>query len=164
MKKEKNIKPKKRRFKNEKEANGFTFVETLAVLAVGAVLAAGAGISGVKIVEQARNTSAKESISQFKAALQSYYIDCGQFPTTQQGLEALWTKPVLVPVPENWNGPYLDEEVKSDPWGSEFIYMEGRNALLPIDAPLNMPFIILSYGANKTEGGEGNDKDIVSWK
>lgn len=165
MKNRKNIvKQKKRRQKNEKKENGFTFVETLAVLAVGAVLAAGAGISGVKIVEQARKTSAKESICQFKAALQSYYIDCGQFPSSQQGLEALWSKPVLIPVPENWNGPYLDHELYSDPWGAEFIYLEGQNIIQAHEAPLNLPFVILSYGEDKAEGGDGNDKDIVSWK
>src|SRR5574344_2304601 len=157
MKKEKNANPKKRWFKNEKEANGFTFVETLAVLAVGAVLAAGAGISGAKIVEQARNTSAKESISQFKAALQSYYIDCGQFPTTQQGLEALWTKPVLVPVPQNWNGPYLDHELQADPWGAEYVYTAKGSAAFPEDAVSGLPFVIISYGADRVAGGDGND-------
>lgn len=159
-----NLRKKQWRCKSNENNGGFTFVETLAVLAVGAVLAAGAGLSGIHIVKQAKKISAKESIGQFKAALQSYYIDCGSFPTSQQGLEALWTKPVLVPVPKNWSGPYLDHELISDPWGSEYFYNEGKSVSLPNEAPQNLPYVIISYGEDKEEGGEGDEEDIVSWK
>lgn len=157
-------KSKHKRRKNNERENGFTFVETLAVLAVGAVLTAGAGVSAVKLIELGRKTAARESIGQFKAALQSYYIDCGQFPSSQQGLEALWQKPVLVPVPQNWNGPYLDHEVQSDPWGSDYVYTTKGSATFPEDTVSGLPFVIVCYGADGVEGGDGNDADIFSWK
>src|SRR5574344_341036 len=146
-----------RRKKSDGKESGFTFVETLAVLAVGAVLTAGAGVSAVRLIELARKTAARESIGQFKAALQSYYIDCGQFPTSQQGLEALWQKPVLVPVPQNWNGPYLDHELQADPWGAEYVYTAKGSAAFPEDAVSGLPFVIISYGADRVAGGDGND-------
>ena len=158
------MKRERRKRKNDGKEDGFTFVETLAVLAVAAVLAAGAGISAVHVIQFARETAARESIGQFKAALQSYYIDCGRFPTTQQGLEALWQKPVLVPVPESWNGPYLDRELQTDPWGADYVYFAKGSASFPTDAVEGLPFAIISYGADGVEGGTGNDADIFSWK
>ena len=77
---------------------GFTFVETLAVLAVTAILASQAGVAAHALMHRARVAGAKTQIEQFKIALQSYYVDCGRFPTDEQGLAALWQKPVLVSV------------------------------------------------------------------
>ena len=156
------------RMKNEKQKNernaGFTFVETLASLAVGAVLAAGVGISASHVMELARKTSATQTIAQYKMALESYYIDCGRFPTTQQGLEALWSKPVLVPIPKDWNGPYVDKEIAEDPWGNDYVYVYKSDSAYPSSAPSGLPFVIMSYGADGLSGGEGSDADIVSWK
>lgn len=155
---------KRRNKKHEERNEGFTFIETLAVLAVGAVLAAGAGVSAMHIVELARTTAAKESVSQFKVALQSYYIDCGQFPSSQQGLEALWEKPILVPVPSNWNGPYLDKQLQSDPWGTDYVYLAKGSASFPTGTAEGLPFVIISYGADGVVGGSGKNADITSWQ
>lgn len=146
-----------------KKDGGFTFVETLAVIAVTAVLASGTLVSASRLVSLARRTSARTQIEQYRSALQTYFLDCGQFPTTEQGLEALWEKPVLYPVPERWNGPYIDRAVSTDPWGTDYAYIAG-GAALPVGTPGGLPFVIISYGADKTSGGEGNDEDIVSWK
>lgn len=154
-----------RRKKNDEDRNsGFTFVETLAVLTVGAVLAAGAGVSAVHLIDFAKKTAARETIAQYKAALQSYYIDCGRFPSVQQGLEALWQKPVLVPVPSEWNGPYVDHELHSDPWGAEYVYLTKESASFPQGTAEGLPFVIISYGADKVAGGDGSNEDVVSWK
>ncbi len=152
----------KRRSIDEKDS-GFTFVETLAVLAIMALLTAGAGVSTMQIMEHARKTEAKEEISSYKAALQSYYVDCGNFPTSSQGLEALWSKPLLMPVPENWNGPYLDRQVQRDPWGNEYVYMNKDNSVFPETAPEGLPFVIVSYGSDGMQGGSGKNADINSW-
>lgn len=146
------------------KAEGFTFVETLSVLAIGAVLAAGSTVSANKLINVARKTSAKNQIEQFSSALQSYFLDCGCFPTTEQGIEALWEKPALFPVPENWNGPYLNRKPGADPWGSNFEYIGGEGAAMPSEVPPNMPFVLISYGADREKGGEGNGSDIVSWE
>lgn len=148
--------------KDEKNS-GFTFVETLAVLAIMALLTAGAGVSTIQIVDQARRTEAKEEIASFKSALQSYYVDCGSFPTAAQGLEALWSKPVLVPVSENWNGPYLDRQVQRDPWGNEYVYLQRESSIMPEEAPQGLPFVLISYGGDGVPGGNGRNMDINSW-
>lgn len=147
---------------NRKE-DGFTFVETLAVLAVSTVLAAGAGISASKCIEIAKSTAARNQIEQFKVSLQAYYLDCGSFPTEEQGLESLWQKPVLYPVPENWNGPYVARKIPCDPWGTDFTYMPGANSAVPDGTPENIPFVIISYGSDKKEGGSGTAEDVISW-
>jgi len=148
----------------KKKADGFTFVETLAVLAIGAVLTAGSVVSTSKMIGMAKKTAAKSQISQLSYALQCYFLDCNRFPTSEQGLNALWEKPDLYPVPEVWNGPYLDKKLCEDPWGNEYVYLSSESGVIPSDVPKNLPFVIKSYGADKQEGGEGENKDIVSWE
>lgn len=157
-----------KRFMNEKrkfkKSDGFTFIETMSVLAIGGILAAGTTISGTKLIEKARQTSAKNQIEQYSAALQSYFLDCGTFPTTEQGLFALWEKPDLYPIPEEWNGPYIERKPSQDPWGTDFEYINSEDSALPSEIPTHLPFVLISFGADKKEGGEGNAKDICSWQ
>ncbi|MCR5063520.1 MAG: type II secretion system major pseudopilin GspG [Treponema sp.] len=147
-----------------KRAEGFTFVETMAVLAIGAVLSAGSIVSASRLVAMARKNSAKNQISQFSSALQTYFLDCGRFPTTEQGIRSLWEKPVLYPVPENWNGPYIDREPGKDPWGHDFEYISAESSALPSEVPAGLPFVLISYGSDGQLGGENEGVDIVSWK
>ena len=146
----------------------FTFVETLAVLAITAVLTAGCTVSISKFVSLAKKTSARNQIEQFGAALQSYFLDCGRFPTTEQGLDALWEKPVLYPIPENWNGPYLDRKPGNDPWGTDYKYLSSESSIMPSEVPEKLPFVIFSCGPDGREENSGWEKggsdDICSWK
>lgn len=146
------------------ESDGFTFIETLAVLAIGTILSAGCFFSATKLISIAKRSSAESQINQFSSALQIYFLECGRFPTTEQGLSALWEKPVLHPVPENWNGPYLDHKPQSDPWGTNYKYISSESSPLPTEAPKNLPFVLISYGADKISGGEGENHDICSWE
>ena len=146
------------------KAEGFTYVETVAVIAIGAVLTAGSFFSASKLIESARKTAAKAQIEQFSCALQSYFLDCGRFPTTEQGLSALWEKPVLYPIPEDWNGPYLERKPGNDPWGTDFKYLSAESSPLPSEIPANLPFVLFSYGSDKKEDGQGEANDICSWK
>ena len=150
--------------KQNKQNQAFTFVETLAVLAIMAVLAAGCTVSVARIVENAKKTSARNQIEQYSAALQTYYLDCGRFPTTEQGLLALWQKPVFYPVPENWNGPYLERRPGKDPWGTDFEYISAESSVMPAEVPANLPYVLICYGADKEKGGKANGADIVSWE
>lgn len=145
-------------------SDGFTFVETLAVLAIGAVITAGSMISVTKLISQAKRTAARSQINQFGSALQCYFLDCGRFPTSEQGLSALWEKPELYPVPSGWNGPYLDKLPGKDPWGIDYCYLSGESSILPSEVPANIPFVLISYGADGISGGDGENADIVSWK
>ncbi|MCR4822054.1 MAG: type II secretion system major pseudopilin GspG [Treponema sp.] len=149
--------------KKKKDA-GFTFVETLAVLAVTAILTSQVGISAHKIIQKARVSAARTQIEQLKLSLQNYFSDCGRFPTEEQGLKALWEEPDLYPLAENWQGPYMDRKMFQDPWGSQFLYVNGESPVTKVDLPKGLPFGIVSYGADKRSGGEGNDKDIFSWE
>ena len=150
--------------KHEKPNQAFTFVETLAVLAITAVLTAGCTVSIAKIVQLAKKTSARNQIEQFSAALQSYFLDCGCFPTTEQGLGALWEKPILYPIPENWDGPYVERKPGKDPWGTDFEYLSAQSSVMPSEVPENLPYVLISYGSDKQKGGKENGIDIVSWE
>ena len=151
--------------KNKKESQaGFTFIETLAVLAVGAILTAGAGAAATKLISYGRTCSAKSQIESFKAALASYYIDCGTYPSDSQGLNALFTKPDMYPVPALWNGPYLDKEIPVDPWGHPYEYYSRGGGLMPSEAPEALPFVLICRGSDGLAGGKGEAQDIFSWK
>lgn len=158
---EKKVYEKKKKSNN---SQGFTFVETLAVLSIGAVLAAGSTVAVSRYISIAKETSARNQIAQYSAALQTYFLDCGCFPTTEQGIMALWEKPVFYPVPENWKGPYLDRLPGKDPWGNDFEYLSSESSVMPPEVPENMPYILRSFGADKEKGGDGHGTDILSWK
>lgn len=134
---------------------GFTFIETLIVLAITVILSAGIGIPALRHIETAKRTAAKGQIETFRIALQTYYLDCGSYPNGAQGLEALYKKPVISPVPDNWNGPYLDRKIPNDPWAYQYQYRT--------PGPDGLPYSIESYGNDNQEGGNGNDADICSW-
>ena len=161
QKEKKNEKTEK---KNQRWNQAFTFVETLAVLAITAVLTAGCTVSIAKFVALAKKTSARNQIEEYGAALQAYFLDCGRFPTTEQGLGALWEKPILYPVPENWEGPYLERKPGKDPWGTDFEYISSESSLMPSEVPENLPYVLICYGADKEKGGKAGGADIVSWE
>ena len=150
--------------KKIKNYPAFTFVETLAVLAITAALTAGCTISVSKLIASAKRTSAQNQIEQYSAALQTYFLDCGRFPTTEQGLAALWEKPVLFPIPEEWNGPYLERRPAKDPWGTDFEYLSAESSIMLSEVPANLPYVLICYGADKQKGGKANGQDIVSWE
>ncbi len=149
---------------SKEKSEGFTYVETIAVIAICAILTAGSVFSASKIIAAARKTAAKSQIEQYGSALQIYFLDCGRFPTTEQGLRALWEKPVFYPIPADWNGPYLEREPCADPWGTDFTYLSSESSAMPSEVPESLPYVLISYGADGKEGGNGDASDICSWK
>lgn len=135
---------------------GWTFVETLIVIAIIFILTGTVGFIAFRYLENAREVAARSQIETFTLALEGYLFDTGGYPTQDQGLDALWQKPALEPVPENWRGPYLRKAVPKDPWGHPYE--------LRVPGPSSLPFGIRSYGSDGTEGGEGSAKDITSWE
>jgi general secretion pathway protein G len=134
---------------------GWTFMETLIVIAVVLILTSTVGFMAIQYIDRARVAAARSQIDSFSLALESYYIDCGRYPTSEQGIEALWKKPTIEPASENWLGPYINRRTPNDPWGNSYEYIiPGREGL---------PFGIRSLGADGREGGEGKDADISSW-
>jgi len=138
-----------------KSDKGFTFIETIVTISVILILSAAVGFSAIRYIERARTAACRSQIETFRLALQSYYLDCGRYPAEAQGLEALWEKPVMAPVPSAWAGPYVNRRIPKDPWGGDYVYKNpGDN---------NLPFTIMSYGTDGRTGGEGADADIYSW-
>ena len=83
--------------------------------------------------------------------IETFKLDTGRYPTTEEGLEALRVQPDGA---EGWKGPYITRPVPLDPWNRPYVY---RTTATP-DGP---SFVLLSYGADGTEGGTGEDEDLV---
>jgi len=137
---------------NKKRREGFTLIELLIVMVILGLLAALVGPRMFGKVGSSKLKAAKAQISLLETALDTYRLDVGKYPTTDQGLEVLRTKPSDV---EKWDGPYLPKDVPMDPWGKPYVYRSpGEHG----------DFDIISYGADGRQGGEGEDSDVVSWK
>ncbi len=135
-------------------ASGWTFVETIIVITIVLILTGTVAFSAVRYVDRARVAGARAQIAELELALQAYYLDAATYPTAGQGLEALWSKPILAPVPADWQGPYVDGRIEPDPWGRTYEYR--------VPGPGGLPFEIISYGADGLSGGSGTNADISS--
>jgi general secretion pathway protein G len=133
-------------------SEGFTLVELLVVMIIIGLLAALVGPRFIRQEEKAKIKAAKAQIELLGTALDTFRLDVGRYPSTQEGLEALRTKPGGL---ERWDGPYLKKELPQDPWGKAYSYKSPSE---------HGPFEILSYGADGASGGEGDNRDITSWE
>ncbi len=136
---------------------GFTLIEVMVVIAVIAMLAALVGPNVFRNVGTARDAAARSQIELLGAALDSYRLDNGRYPTSAQGLDALRTAPTIHPLPNNWRGPYLRKEVPLDPWRNLYVFLSPGEV-----NPTG--YDLLSLGADGVLGGEGEDGDVVSWE
>lgn len=132
---------------------GFTLIEILVVIAVISLLAALVAPNVFRHVGTAKDAAAKSQIEMLGAALDAYRLDNGRYPTTAQGLEALWEEPTAEPRPSNWRGPYLRKPVPPDPWGNPYVYVS------PGEVHPN-GYDLVTLGADGAPGGEGEDADI----
>lgn len=131
---------------------GFTLIEIMVVVAIIAILGAAVVPLIMDRPDQARVVKAKQDIKSIESALELYRLDNFNYPSTDQGLEALVEKPTGDPEPANWkDGGYLKTLAK-DPWGREYIYMSpGETG----------DFDIVSLGRDGQEGGTEYDADIT---
>ncbi len=137
---------------------GFTLVEILVVIIVIAILATLVAPNVFQHVGRAKDTTAKAQMEMLGAAVDAYRLDNDQYPTTEQGLAALNTRPTAGPAPRDWRGPYLKKrEVPLDPWGKPYVYRSPGVA-----NPEG--YDLLTLGRDGREGGEGEDADILGWK
>lgn len=136
--------------------DGWTFMETLIVIAIILILTATVGFVAINSLEKSRVAAAKIQIESLATALEAYYIDCGNYPTAEQGLGALRKKSETFPSSDGWGGPYLYKDAPKDPWGHEYEYTN--------PAPDGSPYGIRSFGADGVEGGEGKNADIKNWE
>lgn len=140
----------------EAQHHAFTLLEVLVVIVVIAILATFVAPSLFRNVDDARIATAKAQIESFSTALDAYRLDNGRYPTTAQGLTALWQRPTVEP-PANWREPYLRKAIPLDPWGHAYVYL-APGTVNPSS------YDLLSYGADGQPGGEGDNADVVSWK
>lgn len=134
---------------------GMTLIEIIVVIVVLGILAAVVGTQVFGRVGESRTQAARTQIEQFGVQLDLYRLDNGRYPTTEQGLAALRTRPTSPPEPRAWKGPYAKKDIPADPWGNPYQYrFPGEHG----------DYDLFSLGADGKEGGEGEDTDLVSWK
>lgn len=142
--------------KNIKNSRGFTLIEIMVVIVILAALAALVGPKIMGRTDDAKIADAKVQIRNIETALKLYKLDSGNYPSTEQGLTALVTKPATGIIPRNYKPEgYLEsKQVPKDPWGAEYIYLApGEHG----------EYDLYSLGADGTRGGEGKNADIESW-
>lgn len=132
---------------------GFTLLELMIVVVIIGVLGALIVPNFMSRPDEARVTAAKTDISSIMQALKLYKLDNHRYPTSEQGLNALVSRPSSGPAPANWK-PYMDK-LPSDPWGAPYQYLNPG-----IQAEVD----VLSLGADGKSGGDGFDADIGSWQ
>lgn len=134
---------------------GFTLIEVMVVVVILGILA---GIVVPKLLdrpEEARRTKAQLQIKNIEETLALYKLDNGFFPTTEQGLAALVSKPQSGRIPGKYReGGYI-KKIPQDPWGGEYIYLSPG---------LHGDYDLISYGSDGESGGEGPNADVKSWE
>ena len=143
----------KKKNRNRRGRAGFTLIELMVVMVILGLLAALVAPKMFGRVGQAKQKATHTQIELLGTALDSFRLDVGSYPTTSEGLQALISSPSGS---ENWNGPYLKKsEIPRDPWGKPYHYESPGS---------HGDYDLYSYGADNTEGGEGENRDITSWK
>ena len=136
--------------KERKTDKGFTLIEILVVMVILGLLVALVGPRLFGHIGKSNTRATKAQIELFSTALDSYYLEVGRYPLTEEGLVVLWTHSGV----ENWNGPYLRKEVPMDSWGNPYVYKSPGEF---------GDYDIVSYGADEAPGGQGEDQDVTSW-
>jgi general secretion pathway protein G len=132
-------------------AKGFTLLELLVVMVIIGLLAGYVGPKYFSQVGKSQVKTARAQIDALEKSLDQYRLDTGHYPTMEQGLAALVTRPVNEP---KWDGPYLKKSVPVDPWGTAYVYkIPGEHG----------EFDLLSLGKDGQPGGTGEAADIVNW-
>ncbi|HJV67264.1 MAG TPA: type II secretion system major pseudopilin GspG [Geomonas sp.] len=142
--------------KQLQENRGFTLIELMVVIVILGILAAVVAPKIIGRSDDAKITDAKVQIRNLETGLKMYKLDNGAYPSTEQGLQALVTKPTTGKVPAKYREEgYLESKsIPKDPWGNDFVYLSpGEHG----------DYDLYSFGADGTRGGEGKNADITSW-
>lgn len=134
-------------------SQGFTLIELLVVLAIIGLLAGLVGPQVMKHLGESKTKAARLQIEELASALDTYRLDVGRYPSTDEGLTALIEAPDAA---RNWNGPYLrKKKIPLDPWNNPYRYTSpGEHG----------KFDLFTLGADNSDGGDSEDQDVVSWE
>jgi len=139
--------------KNRSHLHGFSFIEVMVVIIILGLLSSIVGVYLFDSAEKAKADATKTQIKGLETALDLYRLHNSRYPSTEQGLKALLTKPEVGVLPKNWNGPYLrGKNLPEDGWGSPYRYLSGNGN----------NYEIISLGADGIDGGTDLDADINS--
>src|SRR6201987_5787268 len=130
---------------NRKET-GITLIELLVVMVIIAMFATIVGQRLFRNVEKARQTTAKAQLSELESVLDAFKLDVGRYPTTDEGLQSLRTRPGSL---ERWDGPYLKKDIPPDPWQRPYSYR--------FPSQHGGDYDLYSLGADGQEGGDGEN-------
>ena len=131
---------------------GFTLLELLVVMVIIGLLTAYVGPKFFSQIGKSEVKATRAQIDALEKALDQYRLDIGRYPTTEQGLEALMTRPGGE---LKWGGPYLRKAVPNDPWGKAYVYRQpGEHG----------EYDLLSLGKDGQPGGSGEAEDITNWQ
>ena len=135
--------------------SGFTLIEIMVVIIILGILVGLVVPRLMEKPEKARKVKAQMQIESISAALKEYKLDNGDYPTTEQGLEALVEKPSIGKIPKKYPEKGYLSKIPKDPWDNDYVYISpGEHG----------DFDLISYGSDGEEGGEGKDADIQSWE
>ena len=135
---------------------GFTLIEIMVVIVILAMLAALVGPKLMGRTDDAKIQTTRTQIGNMETALKLYKLDNGTYPSTEQGLNALVTKPAVGVIPKNYKeGGYLEKkQVPKDGWGNDYLYVSpGEHG----------DYDLFSYGSDGAKGGESKNADINNW-
>jgi general secretion pathway protein G len=138
--------------KNLRSSSGFTLIELIVVVVIIGLLAGLVLPQFIRQEEKAKLKATRAQIELLATALDTFRLDVGRYPTSEEGLQALRQKPGGL---DRWDGPYLKKDLPLDPWGKPYNYKS------PGD---HGPYDVTSYGADGVPGGDGDNRDITSWE
>ena len=133
---------------------GFTLIEIMVVIVILGILAALVVPRVLDRPDEARVVAARNDVAAIAQALKLYRLDNQRYPTTEQGLAALVSRPTVAPLPPNWKPNGYLERLPKDPWGHPYQYL---------NPGLRGEIDVFSFGADGQPGGTGIDAEVGSW-
>jgi general secretion pathway protein G len=134
---------------------GFSLIEILVVLVILGLLISIVAPNVLGRADEARVQKVFADFSAIQTALRMYRLDNYDYPSSEQGLQALVERPSLAPVPRNWKNDGYLESLPVDPWGNSYLYLSpGQNGA----------YDIFTLGADGVRGGDGQNADLGNWQ